>query len=356
MFDKLENVERRFDELTDKLASGTLAPVEMTRVAKEQAALRELVETFRAARQARRELTDNKGLIQTESDEAMRVLVKEEIVRLETKITDLEQRLKILLLPRDPHDEKNVVLEIRAGTGGEEAALFAGDLFRMYTRYAESLGWRVELISENPTGRGGFKEVIALISGEHVYSRLKFEGGIHRVQRIPDTEASGRIHTSAVSVVVMPEAEDIELNIPAADLRVDVFRAGGHGGQSVNTTDSAVRMVHLPTGIVVVCQDEKSQQKNKAKALKVLRARVLDKLEGERAEKEARQRKSLVGTGDRSEKIRTYNFPQSRVTDHRIGLTLHELDQILAGRLTPLVEALTAHHQAELLQGAAGSG
>jgi peptide chain release factor 1 len=287
---------------------------------------------------------------ETEKDEDMRTLVKQDVSRLEGEIAGIEEHLKLLLLPKDPRDEKNTILEIRAGTGGEEAALFATNLFRMYSRFAETNGWRVELLSMNETGKGGLKEVIVLISGARVYSQLKFEGGIHRVQRVPETEASGRVHTSAVTVAVMPEAEDVEVNVPENELRIDVFRAGGHGGQSVNTTDSAVRITHLPTGLVVVCQDEKSQHKNKAKALKVLKSRLLDKMEQEQMAKETAERRQMVGSGDRSEKIRTYNFPQSRVTDHRIGLTLHQLDDVMNGHLTPILSALTAYYQAEALK------
>jgi peptide chain release factor 1 len=264
---------------------------------------------------------------------------------------DLESRLKVLLLPKDPLDEKNILLEIRAGAGGDEAGIFAADLFRMYSRYAERKSWRVELMDSNSTGVGGFKEIIALISGEKVYSELKYEGGVHRVQRVPKTEAQGRVHTSTVTVAVLPEADDVEVNIQAKDLNVEVMRAGGPGGQSVNTTDSAVRLTHLPTGIVVICRDEKSQHKNRAKALKVLQARLLE-MEREKQDREiTSQRRSMVGSGDRSEKIRTYNFPQNRVTDHRIGLTLHNLDRVIEGDLAPVVEALRAHYQAEALQG-----
>lgn len=350
LFEKLEHIARKYEDGNRRLASGLLDPRAMTELLKEQATLRELVETHQAYARVSRELSENKELILKESDEAMRAMIREDMTRLEAEVARLEDHLKILLLPKDPNDEKNVVLEIRAGTGGDEAALFAGDLFRMYMRYAEKRGWKMELLSESATGRGGFKEVIVMISGERVFSRLKFESGVHRVQRVPETEASGRIHTSAVSVAVLPEAEEIELSIPETDLRIDVFRAGGHGGQSVNTTDSAVRVVHLPTNTVVVCQDEKSQQKNKAKALKVLRARLLDKMQQEQAASQAAARKDMVGSGDRSEKIRTYNFPQSRVTDHRISLTLHSLQSVINGDLDPLMDPLVAHDQAERLK------
>lgn len=350
MFHKLENVEKKYQEITDRLSSGQLDPKELQKLSKEQSGLREIVETYQSYKKALQELADNKVMLESEKDEDMRTLVKQDVNRLEGEIAGVEEHLKLLLLPKDPRDEKNTVLEIRAGTGGEEAALFAASLFRMYSRFAETNGWRVELLSMNETGKGGFKEVIVLISGARVYSQLKFEGGIHRVQRVPETESSGRVHTSAVTVAVMPEAEDVEVNVPENELRIDVFRAGGHGGQSVNTTDSAVRITHLPTGLVVVCQDEKSQHKNKAKALKVLKARLLDKMEQEQMAKETVERRQMVGSGDRSEKIRTYNFPQSRVTDHRIGLTLHQLDDVMNGHLTPILSALTAHYQAEALK------
>lgn len=348
--EKLDHIARKYEDNNERLSAGISDPRAMTQLLKEQASIRELVETYRAYAKALAELADNKKMILTESDEGMRALIKEEISRLEVFIGSAEDRLKILLLPKDPNDEKNVILEIRAGTGGEEAALFATDLFRSYLRYAEKKGWKTELLSESLAGKGGLKEVILMISGEKVFSRLKFESGVHRVQRVPETEASGRIHTSAVSVAVLPEAEEIEIDLPDTDLRIDVFRSGGHGGQSVNTTDSAVRVVHLPTNTVVVCQDEKSQQKNKAKALKVLRARLFDKMQQEQSAKEAAARKDMVGSGDRSEKIRTYNFPQSRVTDHRISLTLHSLSDIMNGDLDPLIDPLVASDQAEKLK------
>jgi len=350
MFSNLDHVAGRFDLITERLNSGTLEPKEFQALAKEQASLRELIATYRDWLKTKSELSDNKALIESEKDEPMRVMIKQEINALEEKIPQLEATLKVLLLPKDPNDEKNTILEIRAGTGGDEASLFAGDLFRMYARFAERNRWTVEILSSSETGKGGFKEVIALITGERVFSGLKYEGGIHRVQRVPDTEASGRVHTSAVTVAVLPEAEDVEINVPETDLRVDVFRAGGHGGQSVNTTDSAVRLTHLPSGLVVICQDEKSQHKNKAKALKVLKSRLLDKAQNEQHAKETSVRRAMVGSGDRSEKIRTYNFPQSRITDHRISLTLHNLREVLEGDLKPLLEALQAHDQAETLK------
>jgi peptide chain release factor 1 len=280
----------------------------------------------------------------------MRELAKSEMQGLKERQTALEQEIRVLLLPKDPRDEKNTFLEIRAGTGGEEAALFAAALFRMYAKYAEMNRWRVEVMSQNPTGLGGFREIIALIEGKGVYSRLKYESGVHRVQRVPATEASGRIHTSTVTVAVLPEADEVEVEINPNDLRIDVYRSSGPGGQSVNTTDSAVRITHLPTGMVVTCQDEKSQHKNKAKALKVLRARLLDQLIEERRSEISEERKSQVGSGDRSERVRTYNFPQNRLTDHRLGLTLYHLDGIMEGNLGEVVNALNTHFQAEALK------
>jgi peptide chain release factor 1 len=277
-------------------------------------------------------------------------MARAELDVLEARAEGLERSLKILLLPRDPDDEKNVLLEIRAGTGGEEAALFAADLFRMYARYAERQRWRLEILERSEAEAGGLKEIVALVQGENVFSTLKFEGGVHRVQRVPATENQGRIHTSACTVAVLPEAEEVELDIPERDLRIDVYRSSGPGGQSVNTTDSAVRVTHLPSGLVVICQDEKSQHKNKAKALTVLRARLLDRMKAEQHAREADARRAMVGSGDRSERIRTYNFPQNRLTDHRIGLTLYALDQIVAGDLAPVLEPLHAAHQAELLK------
>jgi peptide chain release factor 1 len=283
-------------------------------------------------------------------DEDLRELAKGELPTLQRRQAELEERIRALITPRDPNDDRNVLLEIRAGTGGEEASLFASELFRMYTRYAERHRWKVETLSLSTTGLGGIKEVIALIAGHGAYSRLKFEGGVHRVQRVPATEGSGRIHTSAVTVAVMPEADDVEVNInEEKDLRIDVMRASGPGGQSVNTTDSAVRITHIPTGMVIVCRDEKSQHKNKARALKILRTRLLEAAQAEQDAKTAATRKSMVGTGDRSERIRTYNFPQSRVTDHRVNLTLHQLDQVLDGAIDPLIDALATREQAEAL-------
>jgi len=351
MLEKLAEVEKRYGELDRLLADPKLLSNqrEYTKVAKERADLEEVITCYRQWRKVDKEIEENRELL-NEKDEALRELAKEELVGLQEEKQNLESQLKLLLLPKDPNDRKGVLLEIRAGTGGEEASLFAASLFRMYTRYAESRGWKVEVMSSNPTGLGGFKEIIALIEGQGVYSRLKFEGGVHRVQRVPVTEASGRIHTSAVTVAVLAEADEVEVEIDPKELRVDVFRSSGPGGQSVNTTDSAVRVTHLPTGLVVTCQDEKSQHKNKAKSLKILRARLLERKQDEQRSEIAASRKLMVGTGDRSERIRTYNFPQGRVTDHRINFTLYKLEQVMDGGLNALIDALLTHYQAEALQ------
>ncbi|MCJ7495280.1 MAG: peptide chain release factor 1 [Deltaproteobacteria bacterium] len=351
MFQKLDEVENRYEELekllTDPKVLGN--PKEMQKLARERAGISKLVETYRAYKKVEEEIKESHNLL-TESDEEMRELAKAELHSLKERQAALEEEIKTLLLPQDPRDDKNIFLEIRAGTGGEEAALFAADLFRMYAKFAEMNRWRVEVMSQNPTGLGGFKEIIALIEGKKVYSRLKYESGVHRVQRVPVTESSGRIHTSAVTVAVLPEADEVEVEINPNDLRIDVYRSSGPGGQSVNTTDSAVRVTHIPTGLVVTCQDEKSQHKNKAKALKVLRARLLDQLMEEQHNEISEDRKSQVGSGDRSERVRTYNFPQNRITDHRLGLTLHRLDSVLEGDLAEVVDVLNAHFQAEALK------
>jgi peptide chain release factor 1 len=351
MFQKLDEVENRYEELekllTDPKVLGN--PKEMQKLARERAGISKLVETYRAYKKVEEEIKESHNLL-TESDEEMRELAKAELHSLKERQAALEEEIKTLLLPQDPRDDKNIFLEIRAGTGGEEAALFAADLFRMYAKFAEMNRWRVEVMSQNPTGLGGFKEIIALIEGKKVYSRLKYESGVHRVQRVPVTESSGRIHTSAVTVAVLPEADEVEVEINPNDLRIDVYRSSGPGGQSVNTTDSAVRVTHIPTGMVVTCQDEKSQHKNKAKALKVLRARLLDQLMEEQHNEISEDRKSQVGSGDRSERVRTYNFPQNRITDHRLGLTLHRLDSVLEGDLAEVVDVLNAHFQAEALK------
>jgi peptide chain release factor 1 len=344
MFDKLESIEARYFELEKELSDpATIANHrEYQRLAKEHADLTPFVQTWRKHKKFSARLDDNRELLD-DSDPEIRQLAREDSNELQRQLDELEEELKELLTPKDPNDEKNVILEIRAGTGGDEAALFAADLFRMYTRHAELMNWKVDVLSSHATGIGGFKEVIFSLSGHRAYSRLKYESGVHRVQRVPTTEAQGRIHTSAVTVAVLPEAEEVEVDIEPGDLRIDVFRSSGPGGQSVNTTDSAVRITHLPTGLVVTCQDEKSQHKNKAKALKVLRARLLDAMQQEQTDKTAEDRKSQVGSGDRSERIRTYNFPQNRVTDHRINLTLYKLEEILQGHINSIIDSLTTH-------------
>ncbi len=348
MFDKLENLETRYLELEKALSDPAILADqrEYQRLAKEHADLTPCVQTLRKHRELTARLKENRELL-NDSDPEIRQLAREDSSKLQTELNQLEDKLKQLLTPKDPNDDKNVILEIRAGTGGDEAALFASDLFRMYAKYAELMEWNVEVLSSHATGIGGFKEVIFSVSGRRAYSRLKYESGVHRVQRVPTTESQGRIHTSAVTVAVLPEAEEVEVEIEPNDLRIDVFRSSGPGGQSVNTTDSAVRISHLPTGLVVTCQDEKSQHKNKAKALKVLRARLLDVIQREQQEKTAEDRKSQVGTGDRSERIRTYNFPQNRVTDHRINLTLYKLDEILEGQINTVIDPLTTHFKAQ---------
>ena len=351
MLEKLAEVEKRYSQLENLLTDPQLLgnQREYSKVAKERADLEEVVSCYREWKRVEQEIQGNRELLH-EKDEAMRELAKEELSVLRARKEELENRLKFLILPKDPNDSKNVIVEIRAGAGGEEAALFVASLFRMYSRYAESQGWRVEVMNSNPTGLGGFKEIIALIEGRGVYSRLKFEGGVHRVQRVPVTEGSGRIHTSTVTVAVLAEADEVEVEIDPKELRVDVFRSSGPGGQSVNTTDSAVRVTHLPTGLVVSCQDEKSQHKNRAKALKILRARLLERKQEQQRSEIAATRRLMVGSGDRSERIRTYNFPQGRVTDHRINLTLYKLERVIEGEMEELVQALITHYQAEALR------
>jgi peptide chain release factor 1 len=347
----LEGVEQRYVELEKLLGDPKIlgSPKEMQKIAKERAEASNLVETYRLYKRVQGEFSDSQGLL-NEGDEEIRAMAKAEMQALQERAAILEQELKFLLLPKDPRDDKNVLLEIRAGAGGEEAALFVASLFRMYSKFAEQNHWRTEVISQNATGLGGFKEIIAIIEGKGPFSRLKYESGVHRVQRVPVTEASGRIHTSTVTVAVLPEADEVDVEIKPNDLRVDVYRSSGPGGQSVNTTDSAVRITHIPTGMVVTCQDEKSQHKNKAKALKVLRSRLLEQAQEEQHNEISEERRSQVGTGDRSERIRTYNFPQNRVTDHRLSLTLHHLDRILEGDLGELIDALHANFQAEALK------
>ncbi len=357
MFEKLRGVEKRFSEVEALLSKPDIVKdrAAYEKLTREHADLNKIVTVFRECKKVMADLDDSLELMK-DSDPEIRELAKDEVNALSKKRESLEEELKKLLMPKDPNDEKNVLIEIRAGTGGEEAALFAADLFRMYSRYAESKGWKVEVMDHHPTGVGGLKEVIAMIHGKGAYSRLKYESGIHRVQRVPETETQGRIHTSAVTVAVLPEAEDVEVRIDPNELKVDVYRSTGPGGQSVNTTDSAVRITHLPTGLVVTCQDEKSQIKNKAKALKVLRARLLDRMVREQNQKRSEERKSQIGTGDRSGRIRTYNFPQGRVTDHRIGLTLYRLDSIIEGDIDHIIDELTTFYQARALQQNAESG
>lgn len=355
MLDKLEAVEARYVELENMISDpGIISRQdEWIKLTKEHSSLADIVTTFRDYKDALRQITDNKELLSDAAgDEDMEELIKSELTVLEEKKLDLEQSLKVMLLPKDPNDDKNVIMEIRAGTGGDEAALFAGDLFRMYGRFAEKNRWKLEILSSNPTELGGFKEVILEIAGIGVYGHLKYESGVHRVQRVPATEAGGRIHTSAATVAVLAEAEDVDLEINPSDLRIDIYRASGHGGQGVNTTDSAVRITHVPTGIVAQCQDERSQLKNRDKAMKVLRARLLEKAQDEHDQEIAQSRRSQVGSGDRSERIRTYNFPQGRVTDHRIGLTLHQLAAVLEGEIEELITALIQEDQARKLSNA----
>jgi peptide chain release factor 1 len=357
MIKRLKEIDYRYTELEQLLSDSAVVnkPSTYQKYAKEHADLRELIETYREYQKTEAHIAEDQALLK-ETDEELREIAKEELPLLKEQLNALEEKLKFLLLPKNPNDEKNVFLEIRAGTGGDEAGLFAGDLFRMYARYAETCGWKVDVVSSNPAGgMGGFKEIIALIEGKGAYSRLKYESGVHRVQRVPVTEAQGRIHTSAVTVAIMPEVEEVELHIDPNDLRIDVYHSSGHGGQSVNTTDSAVRITHLPTGLVVICQDEKSQLKNKGKALKVLRARLLDIMVAKQNAEISEARKSQVGTGDRSERIRTYNFPQGRVTDHRIGLTIYNLERFIDGDVGNVIDALTTHFQTEALKRSANS-
>jgi peptide chain release factor 1 len=353
MLERLAEIERRYQELERLVADPAVIADrrQYAAFARERAQLETVIEGYRERQRLERDIAEHRELLH-DADPDIREMARGELPAIEEELSQLDAKLKMLLLPRDPNDERNTVLEIRAGTGGDEAALFAADLFRMYGRYAERRNWRVEVLSSSPTGIGGLKEVIALVQGDGAFSRLKFEGGVHRVQRVPVTETQGRIHTSAVTVAVLPEAEDVEIDLPDKDLRIDVFRSSGPGGQSVNTTDSAVRVTHLPTGLVVTCQDEKSQHKNKAKALKILRARLLDRARQEQQAHIAANRRAMVGSGDRSEKIRTYNFPQSRITDHRVNLTLHQLDRVLDGDLDPIVDALATRAQSEALEAA----
>ena len=353
MFEKLEEVERRYETLSHLLGQPELITKqdEFQKAAKEYAELGKVVDLYRRLKKLGEEIKGSQHLLDNEEDEEMKRLAKEELNRLTQEKDKVEGDLKMVLLPKDLNDQKNILLEIRAGTGGEEAGLFAGDLFRMYSKFAEKQGWRMEIMSRHYTGVGGFKEIIAMIEGKGVYSRLKFESGVHRVQRVPATESQGRIHTSTVTVAILPEAKEVEIQIDPNDLRIDIFRSSGPGGQSVNTTDSAVRITHLPTGMVVSCQDEKSQHKNKAKALKILRARLMDRARQEQQIEISEKRRIQVGTGERSERIRTYNFPQGRVTDHRIGLTLYRMGEVLEGELDEVIDALATYYQADALKG-----
>jgi len=357
MYAKLAEVETRYDELNKMLGDPEVYgnPARFAKLNKERVDKEQIVETYREHKKLAAELEGARELFEGESDDEMREMAKAEMGEVEDQLEQLSEHLKVLLLPKDPYDDKNTLLEIRAGTGGDEAALFAGDLFRMYTRYAEVKGWTVEVLTSHATGLGGFKEVICQISGKQVYSRLKYESGVHRVQRVPETEAQGRVHTSAVTVAILPEPDEVELKVPESDLRFDVYRSSGPGGQSVNTTDSAVRATHLPTGLVVTCQDEKSQHKNKARALMILKARLLDQMRAEQEAAMSATRRSQVGTGDRSERIRTYNFPQNRLSDHRINLTVYALDRIMEGDMNQVLDPTIAHFQAELLKHAGES-
>lgn len=352
MFDKLAAVEEKYVELSRQLGEPeiVLDPKRYQKLARAHADLEEIVEKYREYRSLEKSLEETRRLLREESDEELLRLAREELAELDQRIARCGEQLRLLLLPKDPNDERNVILEIRAGTGGDEATLFAQEVFRMYSRYAESRNWKVEILSVTHSAVGGFKEVIASISGDRVYSRLRFESGVQRVQRVPQTETQGRIHTSAITVAVLPEADEVEVQIDSNDLRIDTYCSSGPGGQSVNTTYSAVRITHLPTGEVVTCQDEKSQIKNKAKALKILRSRLYERALEEQQQEIAANRRSMVGSGDRSEKIRTYNFPQNRVTDHRINLTLHRLESVLEGDLDEIIDALITHYQAEALK------
>lgn len=353
MLDKLQKVEDRFSELTRQLGDPSIVSERdaYTKCAKEHAELEPIVKAFNRWKTVAKELEENKELLRESSDAELREMAQDEIKSLEREDEQLREELQLLLLPKDPNDSKNIILEIRAGAGGDEAALFAENLFNAYVRYADSRKWKVEVMSSSVSSVGGFKEVIARIEGHGAYSCFKYESGVHRVQRVPATETQGRIHTSTVTTAILPEAEEVEVEINDKDLRIDVFRASGPGGQSVNTTDSAVRITHIPTGLVVTCQDEKSQLKNKNKAMTVLRARLLDQQVAAQAAERSDDRRSQIGTGDRSERIRTYNFPQGRITDHRIGLTLYQIDDVMAGKLNLMIEPLRTHYRAEALKG-----
>lgn len=352
LWNKLEEVEKTYREVESRMAEPGVAsnPAEMQVLGRKHVELEPIVQTFYEYKQVMREAEDARAMLAAESDDAMRAMVKEELESLEGRLPALENEIHLLLLPKDENDDRNVVIEIRGGTGGEEAALFAADLFRMYTRYAEREGWRTEILAASETGIGGYKEIVFRIEARGAYSRFKFESGVHRVQRVPATEAGGRVHTSASTVAVLPEAEDVDVDIRTEDLKIDTYRASGAGGQHVNMTDSAVRITHLPSGVVVTCQDERSQIKNRVKAMQLLRTRLFDVETRKRQSAMAAERKDQVGSGDRSERVRTYNFPQNRITDHRIGLTLHKLDQVMEGDLRELIDALTMADQAERMK------
>ena len=349
MFEKLESVVERFHDIEHALSQTGLDGAELTKLSKERAGIEVLVETYLAFKKLHSDLADAKEML-AGNDSEMRDMARDEIGSLEAEITATEEKLKVLMLPVDPNDEKNVILEIRAGTGGDEASLFVADLLRMYTRFADKMGWRIEVLSSTEGTVGGYKEIVVLVSGTGVYSRMKFESGTHRVQRVPATETQGRVHTSACTVAILPEAEDVDVDIDPGDLDIMTCRASGAGGQHVNTTDSAIRIVHLPTGIAVECQDERSQHKNKAKAMKVLQARLLERAQREQQEAISADRKSQVGSGDRSERIRTYNYPQGRVTDHRVNVTLYKLAEFMEGEVDEIVDSLITSHQADLLK------
>ena len=351
MFDKLEDLLIRYEEIMGELQEPDVVNDQsrFRKLMKAQNDLTPIVEAYKEYKNCKQNIEDSLSLLEEESDEEMKELAKEELSESKKRVEELEQELKILLLPKDPNDDKNVIVEIRAGAGGDEAALFAAEIYRMYVHYADSRRWKTEMISLNENGIGGFKEVVFMITGQGAYSRMKYESGVHRVQRVPETESGGRIHTSTITVAIMPEAEEVDVQLDMNDCRFDVFRASGNGGQCVNTTDSAVRLTHIPTGIVISCQDEKSQLKNKDKAIKVLRARLYDLEQSKAHDAEAELRKSQIGTGDRAEKIRTYNFPQGRVTDHRIGLTLYKLDKIMNGDIQEIIDACIAADQAAKL-------
>jgi peptide chain release factor 1 len=352
MFERLDQLEARYEELTQALASPEIVTdsSKYQKTAKAHSEVAPIVEKYREYKDLTRGIAESKAVIAEEKDADMRAYAQEELTQLEARVGQVEADLKVLLIPKDPNDEKDVILEIRAGTGGDEATLFADEMFRMYSRYAETQGWKVEVLSTSESSVGGLKEVIAIVEGKRVYSQLKYESGVHRVQRVPATEQQGRVHTSAVTIAVMPEAEDVDIKIEAKDLRIDTFCSSGPGGQSVNTTYSAVRITHIPTNTVVSCQDEKSQIKNREKGMRVLRSRLYEIEMQKQQEALAKERKAMVGSGDRSEKIRTYNFPQNRVTDHRIGLTIHQLTEVMDGKLQPIVDALVTHYQAEKLK------